>query len=192
MPKLTDTQLIVLSKAAQREEGAAVVPDRINRAAAEKVSASLIARNLMHEVHAMPGMPVWRTDERDQPMSLVITKEGRHAIGIEDEPAAAPASSEDNHTDVEPGPSDEPWRSGLPRKGSKRALVIAMLEADSGATIDALIAATGWLPHTTRAALTGLRKRGYAIERSGEKGHPSIYRIIGEGARSNPGSAMGP
>ena len=31
------------------------------------------------------------------------------------------------------------------------------------ATIDEIVAATGWLPHTARAALTGLRKRGYAI-----------------------------
>ena len=43
-----------------------------------------------------------------------------------------------------------------------------MLSAEQGATIEALIAATGWLPHTTRAVLTGLRKRGYAIERTTE------------------------
>ena len=40
-----------------------------------------------------------------------------------------------------------------------------MLAKDKGATLDALIEATGWLPHTTRAAITGLRKRGFAIER---------------------------
>ena len=41
-----------------------------------------------------------------------------------------------------------------------------------------LIAATGWLPHTTRAALTGLRKRGYAvgIDRA-DKARGSVYRI---------------
>jgi hypothetical protein len=41
-----------------------------------------------------------------------------------------------------------------------------------------LIAATGWLAHTTRATLTGLRKRGYAvtIDRSDEK-RGSFYRI---------------
>jgi len=40
------------------------------------------------------------------------------------------------------------------------------------------VAATGWLPHTTRAALTGLRKRGYAvtIDRS-NKEQGSTYRI---------------
>lgn len=49
-----------------------------------------------------------------------------------------------------------------PRPGSKQALVIGMLSAKSGATLGALVDATGWLPHTTRAALTGLRKRGFS------------------------------
>jgi len=52
-----------------------------------------------------------------------------------------------------------------------------MLSANGGATLDALIKATGWLPHTTRAALTGLRKRGYSIERSRKPGEVSLYRI---------------
>ena len=70
-------------------------------------------------------------------------------------------------------PSPEP-----PRPGSKQALLVGMLSAEQGATIEALIAATGWLPHTTRAVLTGLRKRGYAIElsRADDRG-PSVYRI---------------
>jgi Protein of unknown function (DUF3489) len=65
-----------------------------------------------------------------------------------------------------------------PRGGSKLARVIALLERDHGATIEELIAATGWLAHTTRAALTGLRKRGYAvaIDRSDDK-RGSFYRI---------------
>jgi Protein of unknown function (DUF3489) len=54
----------------------------------------------------------------------------------------------------------------IPRAGSKLADVIDLLSRDQGATIGELIAATRWLPHTTRAALTGLRKRGYEIERS--------------------------
>jgi len=32
------------------------------------------------------------------------------------------------------------------------------------------VAATGWLPHTTRAALTGLRKKGHAIARDRVEG----------------------
>ena len=56
--------------------------------------------------------------------------------------------------------------------------VVELVRRDHGATIDELIAATGWLAHTTRAALTGLRKRGYAvaIDRSDAK-RGSFYRI---------------
>jgi hypothetical protein len=49
---------------------------------------------------------------------------------------------------------------------------------DKGVTLDALIEATGWLPHTTRAAMTGLRKRGFAIERTRHETKGSLYRII--------------
>jgi hypothetical protein len=71
-----------------------------------------------------------------------------------------------------------PAGPSAPRGGSKLARVIALLERDHGATIEELIAATGWLAHTTRAALTGLRKRGYAvaIDRSDDK-RGSFYRI---------------
>jgi len=41
-----------------------------------------------------------------------------------------------------------------------------------------LIAATDWLSHTTRAALTGLRKSGFEIERRQEVGQGSIYCIV--------------
>ena len=37
-----------------------------------------------------------------------------------------------------------------------------------------------WQPHSTRAALTGLRKDGYMIERvASEPGQPTRYRIAG-------------
>lgn len=49
-------------------------------------------------------------------------------------------------------------------KVTKRVQLAALLLRDEGATLDQIIAATGWLPHTTRAALTGLRKAGYAID----------------------------
>ena len=49
-------------------------------------------------------------------------------------------------------------------KPTKRDQLAALLMRDEGATLDQMIAATGWLPHTTRAALTGLRKAGYAID----------------------------
>ena len=71
-----------------------------------------------------------------------------------------------------------PRHPSAPRGGTKLAQVVELLQQDRGATINELIGATGWLPHTTRAALTGLRKRGFAValDRS-DKERGSIYRI---------------
>ena len=49
-------------------------------------------------------------------------------------------------------------------KVTKRDQLAALVVRDEGATLEQMIAATGWLPHTTRAALSGLRKAGYAID----------------------------
>ena len=49
-------------------------------------------------------------------------------------------------------------------KVTKRDQLAALVIRDEGATLEQMIAATGWLPHTTRAALTGLRKAGYVID----------------------------
>ena len=47
---------------------------------------------------------------------------------------------------------------------TKRQRLADLLTRDAGATLDQMVAATGWLPHTVRAALTGLRKAGYRID----------------------------
>lgn len=49
------------------------------------------------------------------------------------------------------------------RAPSKALLVLEMLQQPEGATLEQMVAATGWLPHTTRAMLTGLRKKGHAV-----------------------------
>jgi hypothetical protein len=74
-----------------------------------------------------------------------------------------------------------------PRPDSKLGIVLALLQADQGASLAKLTAVTNWLPHTTRAALTGLRKRGYLIatekvtDADGAK--CSIYQIVPGQAR---------
>jgi len=65
-----------------------------------------------------------------------------------------------------------------PRPGSKLDRVLGLLRAETGATLAELIAATGWLPHSARAVLTGLRKRGYQLTLArGERGGASVYRV---------------
>jgi len=49
------------------------------------------------------------------------------------------------------------------KKPTKTALVLGLLQRPEGASLDELVATTGWLAHTTRAALTGLRKKDHVI-----------------------------
>ncbi len=49
---------------------------------------------------------------------------------------------------------------------SRTARIVTLMQREQGATLNEMIAATGWLPHTTRAALTGLKKKGHGIQRS--------------------------
>ncbi len=212
MSKLTDTQLIVLSAASARDDGHAVLPEKMKAAAASKVGASLVTRKLMREVRAKPDMPVWRRDDDNRVYSLVLTAAGRKAIGV-DESADGPtgktpmSSKNESNNNGErasatpatgagkrsTGVAAEPIQAALdavtpdtfpsgiavPRAGSKQALVIDMLSGKTGTTLDALVNATGWLPHSARAALTGLRKRGLAIERARADG-VSVYRIVSQ------------
>jgi hypothetical protein len=61
--KLTDTQLIVLSAAAQREDRCLVATKSLKGGAAQKCAAKLLAAGLVKKVKAKPGMPAWRRDE---------------------------------------------------------------------------------------------------------------------------------
>lgn len=46
---------------------------------------------------------------------------------------------------------------------SKTAVILGLLTRIEGATLEQMIQVTGWLPHTTRAALTGLKKKGFEV-----------------------------
>ena len=62
------------------------------------------------------------------------------------------------------------------RRETKIGKVIALLERDEGATLEEMVKATGWQPHTTRAALTGLKKKGHTIDRD-KRNDVTCYRL---------------
>lgn len=63
-------------------------------------------------------------------------------------------------------------------KVTKKARMISLLSKEAGADIASISKRFGWLPHTTRAALTGLRKAGYDIASvKPGNGKPTKYRI---------------
>ncbi len=64
---------------------------------------------------------------------------------------------------------------------TKRARLISLLKVAGGADVATLSAALGWQQHSTRAALTGLRKTGFSIEKTKpDGGNSACYRIMAE------------
>lgn len=61
---------------------------------------------------------------------------------------------------------------------TKRAMLIGMLERAEGASVAELGQRLGWLPHTVRAAITGLRHAGREVTRSKDANGQSIYRLV--------------
>ncbi len=90
MSKLTDTQLIILSAASQRDDRGVVLPANVKGEAARKVVDKLIRAGLLEEVRASGSLPVWRPDDESGPTALCITKNGLKAIDVEDEATATP------------------------------------------------------------------------------------------------------
>ena len=78
--KLTDTQLLMLSAAAQREDRILAMPPNLKGGAAQKVAAKLIAAGLVKEIKAKTGAPVWRRNaETEQSYALKLTAAGLKA-----------------------------------------------------------------------------------------------------------------
>lgn len=110
-----------------------------------------------------------------------------NAEGITAQPAAKTRRPRRMARDNEPAKSprakagDGPLsKLAAPRGDSKISQVIALLSREEGATLAELVEATGWQPHTTRAALTGLRKKGRTLNKS-KRGEVTCYKL-GEGA----------
>jgi hypothetical protein len=181
--RLTDIQLVLLATAASRDNGSLLPPPETlgeGPARIRKAVQALIRRGLAIETDLAAGADFWRT-EGDRAVGVVITDAGRAAIAIDaEEPglaigADAPAEPVAASTEPVPALASE----ALVPAPTKTAAVLDLMRRDTGATLDELIEATGWLPHTTRAALTGLRKKGHAIVR-GKRNDVTCYTLEAE------------
>ena len=157
----------------------------------------LVKLGLVREVRAKAGMPVWRRDETGQNYTLKLTAAGLRPIAIDDgsekafAPREAPQPRPNPDATKASGPDviGERAKTLAPRGGSKLARAIDLLQRSEGATIPNLIEATRWLPHTTRAALTGLRRRGYAVVR--ERIDGEIHSIVSQALQPMTEVALG-
>ncbi len=166
MIKLSDIQAILLSTAVQRADGSLLpAPDTLvcTNAAVSKAQAQLVKRQLAGETTAEVPSTTWR-EGGDHRIGPVINNAGRTAIRFdydaEDEQSTTPLES--------PAPTPQV---------TKASIVLTLLRREQGATLAELVSATAWLPHTTRAALTGFRKKGHRIDKA-KRDDQTCYRIV--------------
>jgi hypothetical protein len=93
MAKLSDTQLVLLSNAAKRDDGALVLPPKLKGATADEAVVPLLSRKLCKAVPKAGQLPLWKRGPNDEPLSLVITPKGLAVIGVEPEGKPADANS---------------------------------------------------------------------------------------------------
>jgi hypothetical protein len=150
------------------------------------VVCALLAKGFLQEVDAdiRKGEPVWRETGDGHGVTLVATDAGLAAIGIEavdvnTEPAGATdAPTEEPVPDTPTEPEAAP-KARTPRTGTKQAKLIEMLRSEGGATIDEIVEATGWQPHTVRGAFAGALKKKLGLEVTSEKveGRGRVYSL---------------
>jgi Protein of unknown function (DUF3489) len=90
MSRFTDTQLIILSAASQRDDRGVELPANVKVEAARKAVDKLIRAGLLEEVRAAGSLPVWRRDDETGLMALRITSQGLAAIDVDHEAVIAP------------------------------------------------------------------------------------------------------
>jgi len=153
--------------------------------------------SLMHNAKAAALRMVAQGTAPSLDFEILPAEDGRFAVRW-GEPLATAASQPAEADDAEPAlvaeepgeaAGDEPEEAageleaeatgGAAKRGTALAKVIALLKRPEGATISEIQAATGWLPHTTRAFISVSVKRKAGLDVVTEKvdGRGRVYRV---------------
>lgn len=183
MPKFTDTQSIILSRAATRPGNLAMpLPEGLHGAAAKKVVSMMIERGWLEEVDAdmRRADPLWRETGDGHGITLIATGAGLEAIGIEPVVASAVSNARNAKpaSEATPAPADTP-KPIATRAGTKQAQVIALLQRPEGASTAEIAGETGWLNHSVRGMISGALKKKLGLPVTSDKveGRGTVYRL---------------
>lgn len=190
MPKLTDTQAIILSRAASRPDNLAMpLPEGLAGAAAKMAVAKMIERGWLEEVEAnlRRGDPLWRETGDGHGTTLIATEAGLAAIGIESVVATTMSNLRKAKLELalvakenaETSPGSEAPKPVVIRTGTKQAQIIALLQRPEGASIGEIVEATGWLSHSARGLISGGLKKKLNLPITAEKvaGRGTVYKL---------------
>lgn len=190
MPKLTDTQSIILSRAATRPGNLAMpLPEGLAGAAAKMAVARMIERGWLEEVDAnlCRGEPLWRETGDGHGTTLIATEVGLAAIGIEPVVASTVTNLRKVPLKLSPKPEEAPATTPYPatskpvaiRAGTKQAEIIALIQRPEGASIAEIVEATGWLAHSARGLISGGLKKKLNLPITAEKvaGRGTVYKL---------------
>jgi hypothetical protein len=189
-PRLTDLQLVLLSSAAARADGMLLPPPESVRARGktlDKTLTKLLRLGLVEECAAEAPDQAWRDGSDGRGVALRIAAAGRAALELDEgqeevtgpapqDSAAGEGARETTATiEADTPPRATPFTPGV-KPGTKQARLVDYLSRPWGASIADLGRLLGWQPHTVRAVLTGLRKKGYQVTGAKNDDGATVYR----------------
>ncbi|CAN5508420.1 hypothetical protein BH10PSE11_BH10PSE11_13710 [soil metagenome] len=189
--KLSDKQLVILS-AASRRAHQLVSPTDLKDAPAKAAATQLLKSKLLEEIPTTDAKVNWRQGKDNQRLALRITSLGLKTIQMEKKPvtasskvtppSAAPQKIRDKTSKTaRKKAAVSKTRGRKPREGSMRENVLGLLRRREGATLDALVKATGWQRHSVRGFLAGIVRRQLKLALVSEQiDGARTYRISGK------------
>jgi hypothetical protein len=182
---ITKIQREVLEAAARRNDYAAwpIRSGKLNLGSATRTMKELIRKGLVIEKLAIEKAPVWREDNDGRPLMAAISDDGLASVGML--PVGKKARPSPSTGKKDPVAADRAAVAAVsqdearrPRAGTKLAALVELLEREEGATLEQMVAATGWQGHSVRGVMSGALAKKFDMRITSETidGRGRVYR----------------
>ncbi len=176
MTEPTDTQTLILTRASVQPGNLALpLPEGLHGAAAKMAIDRMIKLGFIEEVEAnlRRNEVLWREAGDGHGTTLIATDAGLAAVGIDPVVVKTMAALRDAKPEA---------IAVAQRPGTKQAQLIAMLQAEEGATVAEIAEALKWRAHSIRGVISGSLKKRLGLTVASEKvaGRGRTYRIVGD------------